>query len=220
MLTLFISQISMYLRLKNYRKMWVAFTITILVLLISFIPARLILAQIHSPTPQAIFTLGGGSNREEFTALFAQQHPTLDIWVSSGAPTQEAKAIFQRAAIAESRIHIDRRAIDTVTNFTSLVSDLGDRHIHHVYLITSDFHMRRARAIAFFVFGSRGITTTPVAIPSKHPNETLWHISRDIGRSILWLITGRTGASLHPQLKASSTSFENEQKAYHRKRPI
>ncbi|MGJ3247552.1 MAG: YdcF family protein [Elainellaceae cyanobacterium] len=208
MLTIFISRISMYLRPKIYRKMWVAVTITILVLLISFIPVRLILAQIHPPTPQAILTLGGIPERERFTALFAQQHPNLDIWVSSGAPTQESKAIFQRAAIAESRLHLDRRAIDTVTNFTSLVSDFRVglpgrspyRRIHHVYLITSDFHMRRARAIAFFVFGSRGITTTPVAIPSKHPNETLWHISRDIGRSILWIITGRTGARFHPQL--------------------
>ncbi|MEM9446950.1 MAG: YdcF family protein [Cyanobacteria bacterium P01_E01_bin.6] len=201
MLKIFISRISMYLRSKNYRTMWVAFTTSILVLLISFIPIRLVLAQMRSPIPQVIFTLGGGSGREEFTALFAQQHPTLDIWVSSGASTQQAKDIFRRAAIADNRINIDRRAIDTVTNFTSLVKDFRDRDIHHLYLITSDFHMRRARAIAFFVFGSRGITTTPVIIPSQQPNESLIKVARDIGRSILWIVTGHTGASLHPQLR-------------------
>ncbi len=191
---------------KNYRKPWVIFTITSLIFLIGFIPVRLILAQIQYPTPQAILTLGGGLGREEFAASFAQQHPTLDIWVSSGQTRQIAKDIFQAANINRNRIHLDYRAIDTVTNFTSLVKEFGDRHIHHVYLITSDFHMRRAQAIAFFVFGSRGIITTPVPIPSNQPNETLWHVSRDIGRSILWIITGRTGASLHPQLGASFPS--------------
>jgi uncharacterized SAM-binding protein YcdF (DUF218 family) len=198
------SHISMYFRSKTNRTMWVAFTSTLLFLTLSFIPVRLILAHGQSSTPQLILTLGGGSGREEFTALFAQEHPSLDIWVSSGTSPQQATAIFQRAAIADHRIHFDRRAIDTVTNFTSLVSDLRDRQIHHVYLVTSDFHMRRARAIAFFVFGSRGITTTPVAIPSTLPNETLWHVSRDIGRSMLWILTGRTGASLHPLARASA----------------
>lgn len=198
---MFISRILMYVHPKTYRKMWVVFTSTVLILLINFIPVRLIIAQIQSPTPQVILTLGGGSDREEFTALFAQEHPTLDIWVSSGVPTQQARAIFQQAGIPNSRVHIDRRAIDTVTNFTSLVNDFRDRHIHHVYLITSDFHMRRARAIAFFVFGSRGIITTPISIPSRQPKETLGRVMRDIGRSILWMTTGHTGASLHPQLR-------------------
>ncbi|WP_083764445.1 YdcF family protein [Picosynechococcus sp. PCC 7002] len=150
--------------------------------------------------------MGGDSRREAFTASFAQQHPTLGIWVSSSIPTPQATAIFQQAAIPENRLHIDHRAIDTVTNFTTLVKDFSDRHIQHVYLITSDFHMRRAQAIAFFVFGSRGIITTPIPIPSNQPNETLWHVSRDIGRAILWIITGRTGVSLHPQLGAAFPS--------------
>ncbi|ANV90518.1 YdcF family protein [Picosynechococcus sp. PCC 8807] len=191
---------------KNYRKPWVIFTTTSLIFLIGFIPVRLIFAQIQAPTPQAILALGGGLGREEFAASFAQQHPTLDIWVSSGQSRQIAKDIFQAANINRNRIHLDYRAIDTVTNFTSLVKEFGDRHIQHVYLITSDFHMRRAQAIAFFVFGSRGIITTPIPIPSNQPHETLWHVSRDIGRAILWIITGRTGASLHPQLGAAFPS--------------
>lgn len=199
MLTSLVNRIIIFFRTKAYRKMWVIFILTILILLFSFIPIRLIFAQIQAPTPQAILTLGGIIEREEFTAVFSQKYPTLEIWVSSGSPTEQAKKIFQEAGIVEARIHIDRRAVDTVTNFTSLVKDFGDRRIHHLYLITSDFHMRRAQAIAFFVLGSHGIITTPIPIPSQQPNETLWHVSRDIARSILWLITGRTGASLHSQ---------------------
>ncbi|MEO1521281.1 MAG: YdcF family protein [Cyanobacteria bacterium J06633_2] len=202
----------MYLRSKTYRTMWVAFASTLLFLALSFIPFRLILAHLHAPSPQLILTLGGGSGREEFTALFAQQVPDLDIWVSSGTSPQHAKDIFRRAAIADDRIHFDRRAIDTVTNFTTLVGDFCDQDIHHVFLITSDFHMRRARAIAFFVFGSRGITTTPVIIPSKQANESLFRVTRDIGRSILWIFTGRAATRFHPQLRASSDG----QKGYQR----
>ncbi|MBV5260257.1 YdcF family protein [Synechococcus moorigangaii CMS01] len=199
----------MHFCLRTYRKLLVVMATATLMLFIVSIPVRLIATSAYSPTPQVILTLGGGPSREEFTALFAQEHEDLDIWVSSGVPTQQAQAIFQQAGIPNSRVHIDRRAIDTVTNFTSLVNDFRDRHIHHVYLITSDFHMRRARAIAFFVFGSRGIITTPVSIPSIQPDETLGHVMRDIGRSVLWIITGRTGASLHPQLQHMALEYNN-----------
>lgn len=181
--------------------MWVAFAATVTFLALSFIPARLAVAHLQFPIPEAILTLGGGAGREEFTAQFAQYHPNLDIWVSSGVPTQLAQDIFREANIADERVHIDRRAIDTVTNFTSLVHDFKDQNIHHIYLITSDYHMRRARAIAFFVLGSQGITFTSVAIPSQHPKDSLVKVTRDVGRSLLWIATGRTGARFHPQLR-------------------
>ena len=192
---------TMALRLKTCRTMWVSFAATVTFLALSFIPARLAVAYLQFPIPEAILMLGGGTEREEFTAQFAQYHPNLDVWVSSGAPTHVAQDIFREANIADERVHIDRRAIDTVTNFTSLVNDFKDQDIHHIYLITSDYHMRRARAIAFFVMGSQGITFTPVTIPSHHSDEPLFKVARDVGRSLLWIATGRTGARFHPQLR-------------------
>jgi hypothetical protein len=59
-----------------------------LLIIISIIPLRLAIASYIAPQPQAIFTLGGGSIRETFTAQFAQKHPNLDIWVSSGIVTK------------------------------------------------------------------------------------------------------------------------------------
>lgn len=173
---------------------------TLILLLLSFIPVRLAIAYLQSPSPQAILTLGGGSDREAFTAHFAKNHPDLPIWVSSGQPPDQARHIFRSVGVPDSRVHLDRRAVDTVTNFTSLVADLKNQNINHIYLITSDFHMKRAKAIAFLVLGSRGITFTPAAIPSTKPNETWSHILRDFGRAFLWLFTGRTGASLNPNL--------------------
>ena len=48
-----------------------------------------------------------------------------------------------------------------------------------------------------FVLGSQGIAFTPVAISTNQPTEAWLHILRDIGRSLVWLFIGRTGASLN-----------------------
>ena len=167
-------------------------------LLLSIIPVRLAIASYQAPDPQAILTLGGGIEREQFTAQFAKHYPSLEIWVSSGTAPEQACAIFRDAGIPPERVHLDRRAVDTVTNFTSLVADFKNLNIQHLYLITSDFHLSRAKAIATLVFGSWGIAFTPVSVPSKEPPESLLHILRDIGRTLVWMITGRTGASFNP----------------------
>ena len=172
-------------------------------LLLGIIPVRLAIASYQTPHPQAILTLGGGREREEFTAQFAKFYPSLEIWVSSGLPPDQARPIFRAAGIPESRVHLDNRAVDTVTNFTTLVADFKRRHFQHLFLITSSFHMPRSQAIATIVFGSQGITLTPVSIPSDKPVESEFHILRDVGRALLWLVTGRTGASLNPNLYAN-----------------
>lgn len=180
---------------KRYRLLYIASAILIL-LLTSIIPLRLAIAYHQMPLPQAILTLGGDPDREEFTAHFAQMHPSLEIWVSSPS---EKVFDFQAAGISNTQVHIDRRAVDTVTNFTSLVKDFKKQNFQHLYLITSDFHMPRAKAIATFVLGSRGIAFTPVSVPSNVPPESWLYILRDSSRALLWIVTGRTGASLKPK---------------------
>jgi uncharacterized SAM-binding protein YcdF (DUF218 family) len=173
------------------------FLISFIVILLSTIPLKLAIARYQAPLPQIIFTLGGGINREEFTAQFAQTHPLLPIWLSSGSPKPIAEKLFQKAGIDLSRVKVDSRATDTVTNFTTVVKDFQKEHIQHLYLITSSFHMRRAKTIATIVLGSHGITFTPVAIPSTEHSESIIKIVRDAGRALIWLVTGHTGASLN-----------------------
>ncbi len=183
--------------LKHFRFLfWVS--CALLVLLLSFIPVRLAIAYHQAPHPQAILTLGGDPKREEFTAQFAKIHPSLEIWVSSGTIPEKARPIFLDAGVSLERVHLDQRAVDTVTNFTSLVDDFKSRHIQHLYLITSDFHMPRSKAIATIVLGSQGIAFTPVSVPSNRPTESRLRVLRDSGRAVLWIISGRTGASFNP----------------------
>jgi uncharacterized SAM-binding protein YcdF (DUF218 family) len=145
--------------------------------------------------PQALLVLGGDKERELFAAKFAQNHPNLPIWVSSGSNPEFAEWVFSEAGIESDRVHLDYRAVDTVTNFTTLVDELRDRGIESVYLITSDDHMRRAQIIGEIVLGSRGIRFKPVAVPSGRDPEPVEKAVRDGARAILWLTTGYTGAN-------------------------
>ena len=174
-------------------------SLTLVLLLIFSIPLKLAIASYQKPFPQAILTLGGGHQREVFTAEFAQSHPHLPIWVSSGSEEIRAREIFYTAGVDNRSVYLDRRATDTVTNFTTLVADFKKRRFKHIYLITSDFHMPRARAIAFIVLGSQGITFTPVSLATNRKPEPKIKIVRDLGRSIIWIFTKHTGSSLNPE---------------------
>jgi uncharacterized SAM-binding protein YcdF (DUF218 family) len=128
-------------------------------------------AATNHPNPQAIFMLGGGTERESYTARLAQAYPNLPIWVSSGSP-QRAKA-FAEFGIAPHRMYFDNRATDTVSNFTTTLQPLKAHGIHHVYIVTSDYHMLRATAIATIIFGSHSIAFTPVEVPTEQTVDSI-----------------------------------------------
>lgn len=146
--------------------------------------------------PQALLVLGGAIEREEFAAEFASIHTELEIWVSGGSNIEYAEWIFDRAGIDRARVHLDYSAVDTVTNFTTLVDRLRSRKITSVYLVTSDDHMRRACIIGEIVLGSRGIGFKPLSVPSGRSPEPIEKAIRDGARAVFWLATGHTGASL------------------------
>lgn len=145
-----------------------------------------------APHPEAILVLGGDFDREYFAAYFAQAHPHLNVFISSGMPETQSRSYFAQVGVDLNRVHYDRRAVDTVTNFTTMVEALRSRHLRHVYLITSDFHMSRAQVLAYLIFGRYGIAITPITVPTQTPPEPWWAIVRDGGRGVLWILTGHT----------------------------
>lgn len=180
---------------------WVG--LSLLVVLLGFIPVRISIAFYKAPTPQAIFVLGGDFERTSFTGKFWQSRSNLDIWVSDFPQyLDRQQRILKKFGVSGEQLHLDGAATDTVTNFTSLVDDFVDADLQHIYLITSDYHMRRARVIASVVLGSRGVAVTPVAVgSSQDKSESLMRVVRDFGRSVLWVLSGKTGASLNPRFK-------------------
>jgi uncharacterized SAM-binding protein YcdF (DUF218 family) len=156
-------------------------------LCVGFKPAH----QITS-SPEALLVLGGHEERERYAAQLAQQHPDLPIWISSGSPQAYAQKIFHNAGVESDRLHLDYRASDTVTNFTTLVDELKAQGIDSVYLITSENHMQRAKIIGDIVLRSRGINFQPISVPSKNPPEPIDKTVRDGARAFFWLVTGLT----------------------------
>lgn len=154
--------------------------------------------------PEAILVLGGAAEREHFAAELAHQHPDLEVWVSSGTNPEYAQWLFREADIAPDRVHLDYRAVDTVTNFTTVVEDLKQEGVESVYLVTSDYHMRRAKIIAQVVLGRYDITFEPMPVPSDAPaDEPITRGLRDGARAMLWVVTGQTGSSWRQRLSKS-----------------
>jgi uncharacterized SAM-binding protein YcdF (DUF218 family) len=148
--------------------------------------------------PQAVLVLGGSTarlEREKFTAKFASEHPNIPIWITGGSPQKFTEMVFVKAGVDPRRLHLDYEAVDTVTNFTTLVDDLQARGIKSVYLITSDYHMRRASVIGEIVLGSQGIDFKPVSVPSGSSPEPIQKSIRDGARALIWVATGYTGAN-------------------------
>lgn len=157
---------------------------------------------------QAIVVLGGEIDRETFAARFAQKYDQIPVWVSSGTNPEFAEWVFlEEGGLDRDRLHLDYRAVDTVTNFTTLVNDLTASGIEKIYLVTSQPHMRRARVIGEIVLGSRGIVMEPVTVPSPMAEEPLNKSLRDGARALLWLTTGYTGADLKDKLEDEASKL-------------
>lgn len=157
--------------------------------------------------PQGVLVLGGGYDRETFAAQFAHRHPQLPVWVSGGSEPEFANKVFGDAGVSLQQVHLDYEAVDTITNFTTIADNLKAQGVTSVYLITSDYHMRRATLLGLLIFGSRGIVFQPVTIPSERAEEPLVKTVADGVRALVWLATGRTGNDYKYRLKRTLYSW-------------
>jgi uncharacterized SAM-binding protein YcdF (DUF218 family) len=182
-------------RSQRHRKIpWAALLLLMVFLWVGY---RQLVTQFSQP--QAILVLGGSPDREKFAAELALEHPKLPVWVSSGSPKEYSEWVFDSAGVESERIHLDYRAVDTLTNFTTLVDDLKAEGITSFYLVTSDYHMRRAQWIAEVIGSNRGVVFKTVPIPSDRPSEPVIKAFRDSGRAVVWVVTGYTGAKSGPE---------------------
>ncbi len=181
---------------QRRQRFWRQLLVSSLCLLLLYGPVNLAIAHLLWPQPDGILVLGGHPHREAVAARLARLQPDLHIWSSSGLGPDQAYPIFDALGVGRDRITLDYQAVDTVTNFTTLVKTLQQQQVHHLYLITSDYHMPRARAIATIILGSHRIAFTPVAARSGRAAESPFRIGRDMVRSWVWLTTGWSGAAI------------------------
>lgn len=144
------------------------------------------------PPPQLILVLGGDVEREQVAAELAQRDG-LPVLVSGGSNPEYAQWLFGQQGLDQGRVQLDYRAIDTLSNFTSIVDELKRAKVRHVLLVTSSDHMPRAMLIGRLVAGSRGIGLTPVPVPcgERCKPEGWRKVWGDGARAALWVVTGR-----------------------------
>ena len=146
-----------------------------------------------SPPPaQLILVLGGDLERERVAGELARRDG-LPVLVSGGSNPEYAQWQFHQQGLDAARVHLDYRATDTLSNFTSVVDELRRAKVRHVLLVTSSDHMNRALLVGRLVAGSRGITLTPVSVPcgelcQPEGRRKVWG---DGLRAALWVLTGR-----------------------------
>jgi uncharacterized SAM-binding protein YcdF (DUF218 family) len=154
----------------------------------------------------AILVLGGRDiyrERRAFelaTALDREantEREKVPVWVSKGNDVT-IYALAAEYGLDKSRIEIDNRAMDTVTNFTTLAPRIHEKGVTRVYVVTNSTHINRAMAIAQIVLGYYGVAATAIPSGNQINREEEWATStwRDYLRSVLWFYTGITGARL------------------------
>ncbi|KAJ9470525.1 hypothetical protein DIPPA_18500 [Diplonema papillatum] len=154
--------------------------------------------------PTAILVLGGDPEREVFAAYLAKRMSVDRIFVSSPAAGAE-----DRLGDALSRSTISFKAVDTVTNFSTMIPLLKAAGVKGVYLVTNKYHMRRATWCASVSLAFAGIEYVPVFVPPSYvpperilvPDEPIVKVARDMLRSLLWCATGIDGTTFASYLR-------------------
>jgi uncharacterized SAM-binding protein YcdF (DUF218 family) len=153
--------------------------------------------------------LGGGRGDRELNAFALYRHfeqlgrlkekqerPPLDVWVSSGGDEAPLRASALTFGIPATALHFDYGAVDTVTNFTSLIDTFSKRHYTHVVVVTDDVHMVRARTVARIIFQTNGIKVSTHSLRTSGEAEPLWKVVRDYLRCVVWYYVGYAGSTL------------------------
>jgi uncharacterized SAM-binding protein YcdF (DUF218 family) len=169
----------------------------------------------------AILVLGGSDGSREKHALLLwqrlnKQHeqPTkthaglnnepcsgerdIKVWISTGRPVSEIQQMIEEIGVNKDCVILDYRAIDTVTNFTTLSKKIALDGVTHSYVVTDVTHIRRAMIIASVILTYYGIHPIDSASANTTNREFEWAIRawRDYLRSVIWFYTGKSGAHL------------------------
>ena len=122
------------------------------------------------PPAQVVLLLGGSLRRELLCAAAAGRRcPRAALLLSSGCAdaAELAAARASCAGAADVPVLVDCRAVDTVTNFTSVVVDLAAGGVASVSIATDRSHARRAAWVGSLILCSQGIAVAePISVDS------------------------------------------------------
>ncbi len=186
------------MKARNYLYFVATTSIISVILIIPLYP--FLKAILNHQSPQLILVLGGDINREIAGIKIAKQL-NLPILISGGSNLEYSNWLIKKENIPSSLVKRDYRAKDTLTNFTYIVDELWQEEVNHILLITSDYHLNRAKIIGEIISGSRGIRVTSLSVPCssfcKEEGNRKRHI--DLLRAIAWVTTGKDLKQILPK---------------------
>ncbi|CAJ1399889.1 unnamed protein product [Effrenium voratum] len=138
----------------------------------------------------AILLLGGEPERDIFaTKLAFAESASVPLKVFASSPGFGAEERLWPVEAA-GQLVLSYEAVDTVTNFSTMIPKLLEAEVGKVLLVTSSYHMPRALAIADVMLSDKNITFEPMSVDSTQPLERQWKIWRDVLRARIWRCTG------------------------------
>ena len=146
--------------------------------------------------PQCVLVLGGCKERElEAARMFgAAAVPSARMLLLSSGAASLSELQAAAAPAAAHTVLVDRRAVDTVTNFTTVARSLAAAGVTSVACATAREHCWRALAVGTLVLGAEG--------------ESLCGSNALVLPALLWLLSGLHGGSLnlifHPRRVADA----------------
>jgi len=139
--------------------------------------------------------LGGNADRERLAVrkvcktewTRAGKHP---VWISGPALTDDCVEVCKNQGCDVDYLRVDYKALDTLSNFTTLVEDIKVHRFEKITLVSSAFHIRRGEAIASVILPAyNAILSKPSVVISpqkgEKPESILLSI-RDLVRAWLW----------------------------------
>ena len=119
--------------------------------------ARVLLRARPEP-PQCVLVLGGCKERElEAARMFgAAAVPSARMLLLSSGAASLSELQAAAAPAAAHTVLVDRRAVDTVTNFTTVARSLAAAGVTSVACATAREHCWRALAVGTLVLGAEG----------------------------------------------------------------
>ena len=120
--------------------------------------ARVLLRARPAEPPQCVLVLGGCKERElEAARMFgAAAVPSAHMLLLSSGAASLSELQAAAAPAAAHTVLVDRRAVDTVTNFTTVARSLAAAGVTSVACATAREHCRRALAVGTLVLGAEG----------------------------------------------------------------
>ncbi len=178
--------------MKSKRYLYLISIFSILLFIVSKSIYPFLKAIINNQSPQLILVLGGDIDREVSGMKIAKEL-ALPILISGGSNLEYSNWLIKKENIPSTLVRRDYRAEDTMTNFTYIVDELYQENINHILLITSDYHLSRAKIVGEIISGSRGIKVTSLSVPcpSSCKKEDDRKRNIDLIRTLTWVITGK-----------------------------